>query len=154
MPPAGAAIWYNFLSVAVCVSAYLSACPCRRLCMSNGLSVYMSVFVCQQLIGGLSVCLSASVYLYLYASICICLFAFVYLYVSVYIFVHLSVCICLLHVSASACLELCLSGLVCLSVGLSVYRSVNITTRFVCLWPVCLRVYDYVAKLLCAALTS
>ena len=68
LPPAGAAVRYHFLFVAVCVFACLLICRC--LYVSNGLSVCISMFahgyVCLLVIGRSAVCLS----------VCVCLFVF------------------------------------------------------------------------------
>ena len=45
LPPAGAAVRYRFLSAAVCVFACLLVCRC--LYVSNGLPMFVSMFVCQ-----------------------------------------------------------------------------------------------------------
>ena len=83
--------------------------------------------------------MSASVYLYLYASasVYLRLFVFVYPFASIYLpfasvylsasIIYLSICMRLSFASICVCLSLprCLSGPVCLSVGLPVYWSVG-----------------------------
>ena len=151
LPPAGAAVRYHFLFVAVCVFACLLICRC--LYVSNGLSMFVSMFVCQWSVDRRSACMSASVYLYLYASASvICLSASVCVYLSICVYlsadcVCLSVCVYYLSVYLYAffyriylrvchCLCVHLARSVCRSVYLPIGRSV--ITRCVCLWPVCL----------------
>ena len=94
----------------------LSICIYMRLHLR---SVYLRLFV--------SVYPFASIYL---------LIVFVYLSASI---VYLSICMCLSIASIYVCLPLplCLSGPVCLSVGLPSIGW-SIITRYVCLWSVCL----------------
>ena len=87
---------------------------------------------------------------YPFASIYL-LIAFVYLSASI---VYLSICMRLSIASICVCLPLplCLSGPVCLSVGLRVYRSVgnhSVCLSVACL-SVCVRVCDYATKPFCA----
>ena len=83
-----------------------------------------------------SVHLRLFVSVYPFASICL-LIAFVYLSASI---IYLSICMRLSIASICVCLPLplCLSGPVCLSVGLPVYRSVG--NHSVCLSVACLSV--------------
>ena len=92
VPPLGT----TFLFVAVCVSAYLPLCPCRRLCLCNGTrSIYLYVYVCLSVIGRsaacLFVCLRLFICIYMCAHSCLHhsvylrLFAFVYRFASIYL---------------------------------------------------------------------
>ena len=64
LPPAGAAVRENCLSVAVCGSAYLCVCVCVCACLSFSLSVALSVCVY------LYVCVRLSVSI---CAVCLCL---------------------------------------------------------------------------------
>ena len=167
LPPAGAAVRYHFLSVlVVCLLVCLSVevCMCLTVCLCLRLCLRLCLSVSDRSFGVLPVCLRLSICIYtclhlrsvhLRLSVPVYPFASIYLLIaSVYLaasIVYLSICMCLsiASVCLSLPLPLCLSGPVCLSVGLPVYRLVS--NHSVCLFVVCL----FVASLsMCVSVTT